>query len=44
MAIKVQELADFITEFTHDVALEPEVVLLEVESSKEQNPDKALAR
>ena len=32
MAIKVQELTNFITEFTHDVALEPEVVLPKVET------------
>ena len=35
MAIKAQALADFITEFTHDVAPEPKVILLEVETQEE---------
>ena len=44
MAIKAQALADFIAEFTHDVALGPEVVLPEVETSEEQTLDEDLAR
>ena len=32
MAIKAEALADFIAEFTYDVALEPEVILPEVET------------
>ena len=43
MAIKAQMLADFIAEFTHDVDLEPEMTLPEVETPKEQNPDEDLA-
>ena len=35
MAIKAQALADFVAKFTHDVALEPEVTLPEVEAPEE---------
>ena len=38
MEIIAQALADFIAEFTHDVVLEPKVVLLEKEAPEEQNP------
>ena len=36
MEIKVQALTNFITEFTHDVALEPKITLLEVETPEKQ--------
>ena len=44
MAIKAQALADFIVEFTHDVASEPEMTLLEVEILEKQGLEDDLAR
>ena len=42
MVIKAQTLADFIAEFTYDVVPEPEVILPEEETPKEQNLDEDL--
>ncbi|GFY91570.1 hypothetical protein Acr_07g0017660 [Actinidia rufa] len=39
-----QVLADFITEFTHDDAPNPEMTLLEIKTLEEQNSDEDLAR
>ena len=44
MAIKVQVLADFVTEFTHDIAPELERTLPELEALEEQNLDGNLAK
>ena len=44
MVIKAQVLADFIAKFIHDVALEPEITLPEVETLEEQNPDEDLTK
>ena len=44
MAIKAQALADFIAEFTHDVALEPKVSLPKVEASEKHDLDKNFAK
>ncbi|GFS42083.1 hypothetical protein Acr_00g0078010 [Actinidia rufa] len=41
LAIKVQALADFIAEFTHDVALQPELTLPKVEPMKNKTRMKA---
>ena len=37
MVIKAQVLADFIAEFTHDIALEPEKTLPVVENIEKKN-------
>ena len=44
MVIKAQALADFIIEFTHDIAPELEMTLPEVETLEEQNLGEDLAR
>ncbi|GFZ19790.1 hypothetical protein Acr_28g0004950 [Actinidia rufa] len=44
MVIKAQALADFIVEFTHDIAPELEMTLPEVETLEEQNSVEYLAR
>ena len=44
IAIKAQALADFIAEFTYYITPELEVILPEVEASKEQNPNENLVK
>ena len=44
MAIKAQVLADFIAEFTHNVAAEPEVTPPEVGAPEKQDNDDDLAK
>ena len=39
MAIKSQALADFIAEFSHDVAPEPEMTLPEVDTLEKQEQE-----
>ena len=46
MAIKAQALADFVDEFTYDVALEPEknIPEMEIGQNPRQNSDEDLAK
>ena len=44
MVIKAQVLADFIVEFTYDVALKPKKTLLKAKTPKKQVQENDLAR